>query len=63
MFRDRPRRYEKPPSTPCVKVCKFTAGGDYCLGCRRTRDEIARWWDLSEEERQRLLRELQERRR
>ena len=63
MFRSRPRRYGKPPSTPCGKVCKFTAGGDYCLGCRRTRDEIAKWWDLTGEQRRKLEQELKERRR
>lgn len=29
--------------SPCVQRCQLDADGRYCLGCRRTRDEIATW--------------------
>ena len=32
-----------------------------CLGCARTLDEIARWASMTDEERERVLRELQQR--
>jgi predicted Fe-S protein YdhL (DUF1289 family) len=35
--------------SPCVKIC--TVKDDICIGCGRTRDEIARWTRLTEQER------------
>jgi predicted Fe-S protein YdhL (DUF1289 family) len=32
-----------------------------CLGCARTLDEIARWSSMTDEERERVLRELKHR--
>jgi predicted Fe-S protein YdhL (DUF1289 family) len=32
-----------------------------CLGCARTLDEIARWASMTDEERERVLRELKQR--
>jgi uncharacterized protein len=48
-----------PPSplTPCVGICRLDEKG-YCIGCRRTLDEIARWGTLSEAERLRCMREV-----
>jgi uncharacterized protein len=34
--------------SPCIHVCKLV--GDVCVGCFRTRDEIARWLQMSDEE-------------
>jgi hypothetical protein len=33
----------------------------YCLGCARTLDEIARWGEMSDAERARVLAQLRER--
>ena len=38
-------------STPCLRVCILDPDTELCEGCGRTRDEIARWGRLSEEER------------
>ena len=38
-------------STPCVKVCLLDPETGLCEGCGRTREEVARWVSLSEEER------------
>ena len=37
-------------SSPCVRICKLD-GREVCIGCLRTRDEIARWMEMSEAER------------
>ncbi|MDW8468906.1 MAG: DUF1289 domain-containing protein [Burkholderiales bacterium] len=50
-------------ASPCVKVCAPDAAGRYCTGCLRTLDEIARWREMSEEERAQVMAELPARRR
>lgn len=40
--------------SPCTGVCQLGSEG-YCLGCLRTGDEIARWLQMSEAERSRLM--------
>ncbi|HEX7338595.1 MAG TPA: DUF1289 domain-containing protein [Rhodanobacteraceae bacterium] len=45
------------PLTPCIGVCQLDAAG-YCLGCRRSLDEIAHWRDFDEAERHRLMRDV-----
>ena len=45
-------------NSPCVKVCRMDPGLGLCLGCRRTLDEIARWAQMSDAERERILAEL-----
>ncbi len=37
--------------SPCRKVCIMDEDDRYCLGCRRTLGEIARWGDMSDAER------------
>ncbi len=39
-----------PPATPCIGVCRLDPQG-YCIGCRRTIEEIGRWRGMSEAER------------
>lgn len=46
-----------PPLSPCVGVCRLDAAGR-CVGCLRSRDEIARWSRLDDRERLRIMREL-----
>jgi hypothetical protein len=48
---------QSPPLTPCTGVCKLDAQG-YCIGCRRTLDEIARWGTMSNAERLRCMDEI-----
>ena len=59
----KPRAFERKVESPCINVCRMSTAGDYCIGCRRTRDEIARWWQMSEIERAEVLARLDERRR
>jgi uncharacterized protein len=49
--------------SPCIDVCRIDAAEDVCVGCYRTLDEIARWQQMSDAERDRVLEELPARRR
>ena len=42
-------------ASPCNKVCVMDAQSGCCRGCRRTLDEIARWGEMSDAERQAVL--------
>jgi uncharacterized protein len=44
--------------SPCVKVCQMDPRRGLCMGCGRTLDEIARWAQMSDDERERVLAEL-----
>jgi predicted Fe-S protein YdhL (DUF1289 family) len=48
-------------STPCIRVCILDPQTGLCEGCGRTREEIATWFRLSEEDRCRIMAELPER--
>ena len=45
------------PLTPCIGICRLDDSG-YCVGCRRSLDEIARWGTMSDTERLRCMREV-----
>ena len=47
--------------SPCIKVCVVDPGSGFCIGCGRTREEIASWLDISVGERRRVMRALPER--
>jgi len=48
-------------SSPCIRVCLIDPETGLCEGCGRTREEIARWYRLPEEERVKIMAELPER--
>ncbi|NNM72021.1 DUF1289 domain-containing protein [Enterovirga aerilata] len=50
-----------PVSTPCLRVCILDPETGLCEGCGRTREEIARWGSMSEEERLAIMAGLPER--
>jgi len=52
----------KAIATPCIKVCIVDPESSLCLGCYRTLMEIGGWARLAEDERDRLMAELPERR-
>jgi uncharacterized protein len=41
-------------TSPCINVCKLDSR-DICTGCYRTRDEIARWTQMTEAERWQII--------
>jgi len=47
--------------TPCVKVCVLEPETGFCIGCGRTRTEIASWLAFSPEQRRSVMSTLQER--
>jgi uncharacterized protein len=46
--------------SPCISVCAFDGIG-LCQGCYRTAEEIEKWWDMSNEEKQAVLAKIAER--
>jgi uncharacterized protein len=48
-------------SSPCIRVCILDPETGLCEGCGRTRGEIARWYQLSEDERLQIMSGLEER--
>ena len=44
--------------SPCIGVCKLDKQ-NRCIGCHRTRDEIAAWRSLTDEERSRITERCQ----
>ena len=44
--------------SPCNKVCVMDPRTGYCRGCQRTLDEIARWSEMSDAEREAVLAQL-----
>lgn len=49
--------------SPCTKICQLDYRLGYCIGCYRTRDEIAVWGAADGEERRHILIRARERRR
>jgi uncharacterized protein len=47
--------------SPCVNICQLDHR-DICLGCLRTRDEIARWLRMTDSERSAVIAALGQRR-
>ncbi|MEP7348542.1 MAG: DUF1289 domain-containing protein [Sphingorhabdus sp.] len=47
--------------SPCINICELDQSGEYCLGCGRLLDEIARWQNASNLERRAILKKLPER--
>jgi predicted Fe-S protein YdhL (DUF1289 family) len=49
-------------ASPCIGVCRIDERSGLCLGCARTRDEIATWREMPQDRRQLTWAELPERR-
>ena len=47
--------------SPCNKVCQLDPKSGLCIGCSRTLEEIARWAEMSDAERERVIAELKNR--
>ncbi|TNC63223.1 DUF1289 domain-containing protein [Rubellimicrobium roseum] len=46
------------PESPCRKVCLIHPDNGLCVGCLRTRQEIAAWPSLSSEARRAVMAQL-----
>lgn len=47
--------------SPCIDICRIEADR-HCAGCHRTLDEIARWTQMPNAERRRVMADLPRRR-
>lgn len=47
--------------TPCIKLCVIDPRDGLCEGCRRSRQEIARWSSYSDAERRSITQALKTR--
>ncbi len=57
-----PARPPRAIATPCVMVCTVDGASGLCLGCFRTLPEIATWSRMSDQERAKIMGELDGRR-
>lgn len=47
--------------SPCVKICLIHPEAEICVGCHRTREEIAIWGRLSADARRAVMEDLPDR--
>lgn len=52
---------EPKVKSPCVKNCQIDERSGYCMGCLRTIGEITEWMFMSDEDKLKLLDELNKR--
>jgi predicted Fe-S protein YdhL (DUF1289 family) len=52
---ERLRLLASGPPSPCISVCQIDDATGWCLGCKRTVDEIRDWIIMTPDERQRVL--------
>jgi predicted Fe-S protein YdhL (DUF1289 family) len=48
----------KKLDSPCTDICRIDPDTGFCLGCRRTIDEIMRWIEFTPAERRSVLIEI-----
>ena len=44
--------------SPCIGICTIDPKSRFCLGCKRTIEEIGRWVMLEDPQRQAILEQL-----
>ncbi|MEI7917009.1 MAG: DUF1289 domain-containing protein [Methylophilaceae bacterium] len=47
--------------SPCIGVCAMNDTTGFCMGCYRTVDEIREWWNMTDEEREKVMGTLDQR--
>ncbi|SMN00118.1 hypothetical protein SPONL_1088 [uncultured Candidatus Thioglobus sp.] len=50
----------KPIKTPCVGICKYNKE-NYCVGCKRSSNEISGWINYSDDLREAIMQDLEQR--
>ena len=50
----------KQIKSPCVSICKYNKN-NYCVGCKRYMSEIFDWFDYSDEMRESIMSDLDNR--
>ena len=46
--------------SPCIGICSYNSEGN-CIGCYRSSEEIVKWFDMTNEERATIMKELNKR--
>jgi hypothetical protein len=46
--------------SPCVSICVYNIN-EFCIGCKRTRDEISDWRKYTDDERKHIMSLLDDR--
>jgi len=49
------------PLSPCISICRIDLDTGWCLGCKRTLDEIAEWRIMPPQKQRQVLWKLKER--
>jgi predicted Fe-S protein YdhL (DUF1289 family) len=47
--------------SPCIGVCAINDSNGFCQGCYRTVEEIREWWNMTDEERDKVMGTLDQR--
>ena len=47
--------------SPCKDVCRQDSDSGFCVGCGRTKEEIANWLFYSEEQKKQVLLNIEKR--
>ena len=47
--------------SPCIGVCAMNDSNGFCQGCYRTVDEIREWWNMTDQEREKVMSVLDQR--
>ena len=55
------KRSESKIPSPCVGTCFYDSSGAQCIGCRRTPAEITDWFNMNDEQKQKVLEKINER--
>ena len=47
--------------SPCIGVCAINDSNGFCQGCYRTVEEIREWWNMTDQEREKVMGALDQR--
>jgi len=47
--------------SPCIGVCAINDSNGFCQGCYRTVEEIREWWNMSDQDREKVMGTLDQR--
>jgi len=47
--------------SPCIGVCAINDSNGFCQGCYRTVEEIREWWNMTYEDREKVMGTLDQR--
>ncbi len=47
--------------SPCIGVCAINDSNGFCQGCYRSVEEIREWWNMTDEERDKVMGALDQR--